>query len=155
MCTWQWSSYEELSRDDLFEILRARQTVFVVEQKCPYQDIDDLDRVSWHLMLWDEVSVGKKELTAYSRVIPPGEKYPEPSIGRVLTLPSARGEGKGRALIQEAIKRTKAEFPHMPIRISAQQYLQRFYANLGFQIVSNPYDEDGITHVEMLRDETA
>lgn len=151
MIEWQWSRFDELSCDDLYEILKARQAVFVVEQECAYQDVDDLDRVSWHLIGWRRQS-DAKSLVAYSRVVFPGQKYPEPSIGRVLTLQSTRGTGLGQRLTHEAISRTTAEYPDAPIRISAQQVQQRFYMQFGFATVSDPYDEDGIPHVEMLRD---
>jgi len=147
---WQWSSFEELSREDLFVILKVRQAVFVVEQNCPYQDADDLDPVSWHLMGWHEGATGR-ELVAYLRVVFPGKKYPEPSIGRVLTTASVRGTGVGKTLTGEAITRIALEYPHMSIRISAQQYLEKFYSEFGFETVSDPYDEDGIPHIEMVR----
>jgi len=147
---WQWSSFEELSREDLFVILKVRQAVFVVEQNCPYQDADDLDPVSWHLMGWHEGATGR-ELVAYLRVVFPGKKYPEPSIGRVLTTASVRGTGVGKTLTGEAITRIALEYPHMSIRISAQRYLEKFYSEFGFETVSDPYDEDGIPHIEMVR----
>ena len=147
---WQWLSFEELSRADLFGILKVRQAVFVVEQNCAYQDADDLDPVSWHLMGWHEGTTGR-ELVAYLRVVFPGKKYPEPSIGRVLTTASVRGTGMGKALTREAITRIALEYPHMSIRISAQRYLEKFYSDFGFEIVSDPYEEDGIPHIEMLR----
>lgn len=150
MLRWQWSSFEELSRHELYEILKARQAVFVVEQNCVYQDIDDLDPVAWHLVGWLQDEAGET-LAAYLRVVFPGSKYPEPSLGRVLTTLSARGTGLGRELLREGITRTLTAFPGASIRISAQQYLEQFYAEFGFQTVSEAYLEDGIPHVEMLR----
>ena len=150
---WQWVSFEELSREELYEVLKVRQTVFVVEQNCAYQDADDLDPVSWHLMGWHESTSGRK-LVAYLRVVFPGKKYPEPSIGRVLTMASVRGAGLGQELMCEAISRTVREYPQQSIRISAQHYLEKFYSGLGFETVSDPYDEDGIPHIEMLRKAT-
>lgn len=147
---WQWLLFEELSREDLFEVLKVRQTVFVVEQNCAYQDADDLDPASWHLLGWREGTTGR-ELVAYLRVVFPGKKYPEPSIGRVLTTASVRGTGVGKVLTGEAITRIAVEYPNMSIRISAQQYLKKFYSGFGFETVSDPYDEDGIPHIEMLR----
>jgi ElaA protein len=147
---WQYSSFDDLSRDTLFEILKVRQAIFVVEQNCAYQDVDDLDPVSWHLMGW-RISSGTKELAAYLRISLPGEKYSEPSIGRVLTAPSFRGTGIGKALMHEGITRTSIEYPGAGIRISAQLYLEKFYSEFGFKKVSAPYDEDGIPHIEMLR----
>ena len=150
---WQWLSFEELSRDDLYKVLKVRQAVFVVEQNCVYQDADDLDPVSWHLMGWRKTTTGR-ELVAYLRVVFPGKKYPEPSIGRVLTTASVRGTGAGKALTREAITRIALEYPQMSIRISAQRYLEKFYSEFGFETVSDPYVEDGIPHIEMLREVT-
>lgn len=151
MLRWQWSSFGELSQYDLLEILKVRQAVFVVEQKCPYQDVDDLDSEAWHLIGWHD-SNAEETLAAYLRVVPPGKKYPEPSLGRVLTASSSRGIGLGRALLDEGIARTALAYPGQGIRISAQQYLEPFYSEVGFKTVSDVYDEDGIPHVEMLRD---
>jgi len=150
---WLWSSFEELSRDDLYEVLKVRQAVFVVEQNCVYQDADDLDSVSWHLMGWHE-GTSRRELVAYLRVVFPGKKYPEPSIGRVLTTASMRGTGAGKELTREAITHIALEYPQMSIRISAQRYLEKFYSEFGFEAVSDPYEEDGIPHIEMLRKAT-
>lgn len=153
MVTWQWSSFEELSRDDLFNILKARQAVFIVEQNCVYQDVDDLDPLSWHLLGWLERPASRL-LVAYSRIIFPGKKFAEPALGRVLTTASVRGTGLGTELTLESIARTMRQYPESPIRISAQRYLEKFYARFGFETVSAPYDEDGIAHIEMLRQAT-
>ena len=150
MIEWQWAAYSDLDRDCLFEILYARQAVFIVEQDCPYQDIDHLDSLSWHLIGWSQ-DAGEKELAAYMRVTIPGEKYPEPSIGRVITTQKARGRGLGNQLMLEGIARIEAEYPNTPIRISAQVYLQKYYRRFGFENVGEPYEEDGIPHIEMLR----
>lgn len=150
MINWEWSSFEALSADDIFEVLKVRQAVFVVEQNCPYPDIDELDRAAWHLMAWQEGSAGRT-LVAYLRVVFPGRKFAEPSIGRVLTAPAARGQGLGKLLIAQGIQHALAEYPAAAIRISAQKRLEKFYAEFGFETVSAPYDEDGIPHIEMLR----
>jgi ElaA protein len=150
MITWQWSCFAELSRDDLFEIVKARQAVFIVEQQCIYQDADELDPLSWHLMGWFDDGA-RRQLIAYARVVLPGKKFVEPSIGRVLISPSFRGRGLGRVLTRETITRTMHQFPDSAIRISAQHYLEKFYSGFGFETVSAPYDEDGIAHVEMVR----
>ena len=148
--TFQWCTFHELTLDQLYEILRARQEVFTVEQDCAYQDADGKDHLSWHLTCWDS-NAESPSLLGYLRVVYPGIKYPEPSIGRVLTREAARGTGLGRELMQHAIRHTHRELPQAAIRISAQLYLQRFYQALGFEQVSTPYDEDGIPHIEMLR----
>lgn len=144
---WQCSSFSELSPKALYEILKARAEVFVVEQQCAYLDMDGTDEHSHHLVLLSEHG----EILAYSRLVPPNIKFQEPSIGRVLTTRGARGKGFGRRLMQESIARVTALYPTLPIRISAQAYLEKFYNDFGFVRVSNDYDEDGIPHLEMLR----
>ncbi|WP_323844735.1 GNAT family N-acetyltransferase [Microbulbifer magnicolonia] len=155
MVRWQWLSFAELSSEQLYEILRARQEVFAVEQHCPYQDADGRDQVSRHLAGWHQAGMHRESdhplLLAYLRVVFPGEKYAEPSIGRVLTTSSARGTGLGRELMRRALRHTQETFPGAPIRISAQQHLEKFYGEFGFVQASEPYDEDGIPHIEMLR----
>ncbi|GAA5442200.1 protein ElaA [Microbulbifer sp. NBRC 101763] len=147
---WQWCSFNELSINQLYEILRVRQEVFTVEQDCPYQDADGKDQHAWHLICWDGNNENP-QIKAYLRVVFPGEKYSEPSIGRVLTAESSRGTGLGKELIYRAVKQTQNEYPNRGIRISAQEHLARFYGEYGFERVSDPYDEDGIPHIEMLR----
>ncbi len=143
---WVWSRLGELAPEQIHAVFGARQAVFVLEQTCLYPDIDGLDLDSWHL-LGSNAGV----LCAYLRVVPPGRKYKEPSIGRVLTVSSVRAKGYGQALMREGIRRTEHCYPNVGIRISAQCYLRRFYENLGFVTVGEPYDEDGIAHQEMLR----
>jgi len=146
--TWEWLPYGALTRDQLYDLISLREEVFVVEQNCPYQDADGRDRHAWHLLGRD----GQGRLLAYLRVVEPGHKYAEPSIGRVVTSPRERRTGFGRALMREGIRRTEAFYPGRGIRISAQQRLEGFYRGFGFRTVSEVYDEDGIPHVEMLRE---
>ena len=153
MIKWQWALFDELSLYELYEIMKVRQAVFAVEQDCVYQDADDLDQVAWHLIGWHEHS-NEKKIVAYLRVVFPQRKFPEPSIGRVLTTPEARGTGLGKALTREVITRIADKYPNTAVRISAQQYLEKFYSAFGFETVSKPYDEDGIPHIEMLRKKT-
>ncbi len=148
--SWQWSSFEDLSRDDLYAIIERRQEVFIIEQQCIYPDIDGIDRKAFHLLGWGERD-GGRQLLAYLRCVFPGVKYPEVSLGRVLTAPIARGTGIGRELLAEGIRHAEQQFPGLRIRISAQLYLEEFYRSFGFVSTSEPYDEDGIPHVEMLR----
>ncbi len=145
--SWTVARYEELSRDLLYSILAARVAVFVVEQNCPYQDLDGLDRHGVHLVAVD----GKKHVLAYARILGPGHRFKEPSIGRVLTTAAGRGRLLGRELMQRALAETGRLFPGQAIRISAQQYLKKFYAGLGFESVGRVYLEDDIPHLEMLR----
>lgn len=143
---WRWQSFSSLTPAELYFILQLRESVFVVEQSCPYLDADGYDNKAHHLTGWD-----KGECVAYLRAFPPGVKYPEASIGRVLTPAVHRRDGHGRRLMVEGIRRVQVEFGQVAIRISAQAYLEPFYGSLGFAFVKGPYQEDGIPHVEMLR----
>lgn len=147
---WQFSRFADLTPFDLYAVLAQRQNVFILEQTCLYPDIDGYDLDAHHLLGWHSVE-GKRQLAACLRVLAPGAKYDEMSLGRVLTTPAARGSGAGRTLLEEGIARAEALYPGHRIRIGAQQYLERFYASFGFDTVSAPYDEDGIMHVDMLR----
>lgn len=147
---WQFSRFADLTPFDLYEVLAQRQNVFILEQTCLYPDIDGYDLEAHHLLGWRTVD-GKRGLAAYLRVLAPGAKYDEMSIGRVITTPAARGTGAGRALIDQGIMHAQALYPGHRIRIGAQQYLERFYGSFGFETVSAPYDEDGIMHIDMLR----
>jgi ElaA protein len=98
---------------------------------------------------------GARTLAAYLRIVDPGAKFAEPSLGRIVTAPAFRATGLGGLLVAEGIARARVLYPGLPIRIGAQQYLERFYGGFGFRTVSPPYDEDGILHVEMLRDAEA
>ena len=147
---WQWSAYEELSRDELYAILARRQEVFVIEQQCIYPDMDGIDPHAFHLMGWGEVG-GKRELLAYLRCVHPGIKFTEVSLGRGLSAPAARGTGIGRAMMAEALRQAECVYQGQAIRISAQLYLEKFYAGFGFVSIGAPYEEDDIPHIEMLR----
>ncbi|KUJ84387.1 GNAT family N-acetyltransferase [Microbulbifer flavimaris] len=150
MLNWQWSRFEDLTAQQLYTILQLRQEVFVVEQDCAYQDVDGIDQHSWHLAAWRNEGE-EPALLAYLRVVDPGQKYTEPSIGRVLTAQPARGTGLGRELMSRALILCDEQFDGGAIRISAQLYLADFYSEFAFERVSEPYDEDGIPHIEMLR----
>jgi len=139
---WHDRAFGELTVHELYAITTLRERVFVVEQRCVYLDADGVDPASRHL--WAE-EVG--ELRAYLRLVPAGVKYREVSIGRVIIAPEARGTGLGKELVRRGI----AAAGTVPIRIGAQAHLERFYADLGFARVGEPYDEDGIPHLEMVR----
>ena len=145
---WRWCPFDELSVFELQAIYMARQQVFAIEQACAYLDADGFDETSWHLAAW---SPAHKVPLAYARVVHPGQKYAEPSIGRVITTAAARGTGLGRELMRRAIEGCTGAFTGLGIRISAQTRLEPFYAGLGFIAVGVPYLEDGIPHTEMLR----
>lgn len=146
---WRWSRFDALSVYELDAIYRARQQIFTVEQNCPFVDADGFDPVSWHLAAWS--AAPPESPRAYARVVIPGQKYAEPSIGRVVTTMSQRGTGLGRELMRRAIVACEQTFPGQAIRISAQSRLERFYGGFGFVSVGTPYLEDDILHTEMLR----
>lgn len=146
MMNWQCLTFAELTSERLYQILKIRQEVFAVEQQSVYLDVDGKDIEALHLF-----TTRGTDIIAYCRLLPPGLKYPEPSIGRVLTAPSARGSGTGRALMQYALEVCNTHYQGSGIRISAQLYLEDFYSSLGFSRCSEPYGEDGIPHIEMLK----
>ena len=146
MIKWICKKFDELRPDELYASLQLRNEVFVVEQNCVYQDLDDKDQLAWHLMGWK----GNK-LVAYTRLIPPGVSYPEASIGRVVTSPSARRTGLGRDLMMRSLQEMKKLFNDGPVRLGAQLYLKDFYISLGFVQTSEVYLEDGIEHIEMVK----
>lgn len=145
---WRWCPFDELSAVELQNIYMARQLVFVLEQECVYLDADGYDEGSFHLAAWSEAH---RVPLAYARVLRPGLKYAEPSIGRILTSAAARGSGLGRELVRRAIAHCEQAFPGCGIRISAQSRLVAFYVEVGFLPIGDPYLEDGIPHTEMLR----
>lgn len=145
--SWKIVDWEGLTKDDLYAFLSLRAEVFVVEQDCPYQDVDGKDQKSLHVLGFDESG----DLIAYSRVVLAGISYPEISIGRVVTHPKKRKGGMGKALMQATLDTIQEQFDNPPIRISAQEYLIQFYEAFGFEQVSEMYLEDDIPHVEMLK----
>lgn len=141
---WRW--FGELPAAELYELLKLRQDVFVIEQRCLYPELDGKDQPSIHLLVRD----GDGRLAGCARIVPPGARYPEPSIGRLVVRPDARGKGLAREIMLEAIARCRELHPGRAVRIQAQKYLEKFYASLGFVTVTEPYDEEGIIHVDML-----
>lgn len=148
MIDWQWSAYAALSKPDLYAIIQQRQQVFILEQRCLYLDLDGLDLSAWHLLGWQGQG-NERELVAYLRCLPPGVRYPEPSLGRILTTQTVRGAGIGREIVARGIAHAQHSFPGQLIRIAAQLHLQAFYAQFGFVPISEAYDEDGIPHLDM------
>ena len=143
---WTLKNFNDLTPGELYAALQLRNEVFVVEQNCVFQDADDKDQGSYHLLGYYD---GK--LVAYTRLVPPGHIYDEPSIGRVVTSPSARGSGAGKELMKESIHQAYALFGIKPIKIGAQLYLKKFYEGFGFKQVSDSYLEDGIPHIYMIK----
>ena len=146
MINWVLKKFNDLSPHELYAILQLRNEVFAIEQNCVYPDMDDKDQPSEHLMGWR-----KEKLIAYTRLIPPGIVYTEPSIGRVVTAPSVRSEGIGKQLMDLSIGHIYKIYGTIPVKIGAQLYLQKFYSNFGFLPASDVYLEDGIEHIEMVK----
>jgi ElaA protein len=143
---WIVLPFSKLSLNQLYELLKLRMEVFVVEQNCPYQDNDGKDEKSYHLMGINSEGI----LVAYARVLPAGLTFEEVSIGRVCTSASVRKNGSGKELMQQALLFIKNTFGNVPVRIGAQLYLKRFYSGLGFSAEGEEYLEDNIPHVEMV-----
>ena len=143
---WSLQPFDSLTVSQLYSILAARAAVFVVEQNCPYQDMDAVDAHSLHLTAWQ----GEK-VAAYLRIVPPAMKFAEPSIGRVLTSSDFRTTGLGRQLMRRGVEYLDELYPKQTARIGAQAHLQHFYGEFGFVTDSDIYMEDGIPHVEMVR----
>jgi ElaA protein len=148
---WRLARFDELGVDDLYAALALRCRVFVLEQG-PYLDPDGKDQHSAHLLCRDGGPAGP--LVAYLRIVDPGLRFDEPSIGRVITAPEVRGTGLGRTLMKKGIETCRMLWPAQGIRISAQARLEDFYQSMGFITVGEPYGEDTIPHVEMLLPET-
>jgi ElaA protein len=144
---WTTKAFKDLTVDDYFELLHLRVAVFVVEQDCPYQEVDEKDRQSFHL-------IGKTdsgEVIAVTRVLPQGVSYDEISIGRVALKKEYRGKGIADTLMIETFQFIEKKFGKQPIRISAQEYLLNYYNKHDFKQVGKGYLEDDIPHIEMLR----
>ena len=143
---WKIKTFSELNTTELYEIIKARINVFVVEQDCPYPDLDDYDQKAIHL--WAEKD---GEVLAYCRIFDKGIKYNETSIGRVVTTEEARGTGLGKQLIKYALDIIENRLGTPEVRISAQDYLLKFYSDFGFEDTGKKYLEDNIPHTEMFR----
>jgi len=143
---WRWLRFAELGVDGVYDMLALRCQVFILEQGA-YQDPDGLDRDGWHWLGRDAGGT----LRAYLRVLDPGIKYAEPSVGRVVLDKALRGTGLADTLVGGGVARCVQAWPGQGIRISAQAHLQRFYGRHGFVAVGEPYLEDMIAHIEMWR----
>ena len=160
-CEWQWHTFDDLTGRQVYDVLKLRQEVFVVEQRCVFADIDGIDEQCWHLLgagldVRHLQGVGHLGLLAYLRLLPPGVSHHPPAdgpaIGRVVTHAGARGHGIGRALMLEGMRKAGELYPGLPLRVMAQVYLRHFYESLGFRAASQPYDDDGIPHIDMVLD---
>ncbi len=146
MIKWILKKFDDLTPLELYSILQLRNEVFVVEQNCVFQDADNKDQLSYHLMGWNN-----EVLIAYARIIPAGVAYNLPSIGRVVTSPRVRRNGTGKILMKESIEAIEKIFGNVSIQLGAQLYLKKFYESFGFIQSSDIYPEDGIEHIEMIR----
>lgn len=145
---WEIKSFSNLSLNELYDIIKVRSEVFQIEQNCLYLDLDDIDIHCFHLFLKNDFN---SSIVSYCRIIPPNIRYPEVSIGRVLTILPKRNEGLAREMMEIAIQFVQKTWPQQNIQISAQVYLEEFYHSLRFQTISDVYLEDNvIEHVKML-----
>lgn len=134
--------FSQLSAEELFEIYRLRVSVFIVEQRCPYQDVDDADRTAYHLWLRDENGIA-----AYARLLPPGVTFPTAAIGRVIAV--RRRCGLGTRIVDAAVNAAREKLSADVITIEAQVYARSLYEKAGFVQTSEEFLEDGIPHVQM------
>jgi len=142
---WKSASFDQLSTQELYQILKLRVDIFVVEQECPYEELDGKDKDAIHVMGYEH-----NELVAYARLFGPGVYYTAAAaIGRVAVKKKYRGQQLGNAIMTESYKLLKSLHGNVAVQLAAQQYLEDFYARLGFEVISEPYDWDGIVHVDM------
>ena len=171
---WRWKPFPELTAVEVYDMLEARNVVFVVEQQCIYHDIDGLDKDAWHLFAYsrendtnatnasqaDEAEHASHAggaqalaqaptLAGYLRVLLPDASDADIRIGRVLTTPAFRRIGLGSAMLEQALKHIVAQWPDAAIKLHAQAHLQMFYGAFGFEPISDVHDEDGIPHIWM------
>ncbi|MGG0027699.1 GNAT family N-acetyltransferase [Bacillus safensis] len=144
---WTCQTFEQLSKEDLYLILMERVNVFVVEQTCPYPEIDHRDQEALHLIAKENGTI-----VAYCRIFQNGIMYKEASIGRILVTQAGRKKGYGKMLLVKALEKL-SELGETSVKIQAQAYLKSFYESFGFKAVSDVYDEDGIPHLDMVKTE--
>lgn len=138
--------FDQLTLNELYNLLRLRNEVFIVEQKCPYQDLDNKDYKAHHLLIYKE-----EKLVAYSRIFPEKVSFNEASIGRIIVCKELRSTGLGKILMKKSIESLFAIHGEQPIRIGAQFYAVPFYKKFGFETDGDIYLEDHIEHIEMIR----
>ncbi|ACC70043.1 GNAT family N-acetyltransferase [Paraburkholderia phymatum] len=147
---WRWKAFDDLTNVEVYDMLAARAAVFIIEQNCLYDDVDGLDTDAWHLLAYGDHAPGARvPLAGYLRVLLPDSRDSDIRIGRVLTTARFRGQGLGRAMLEQALGHIDAQWPATPIRLHAQAHLQAFYGAFGFEPVSDVHEEDGIPHIWM------
>lgn len=144
---WTLKKFQDLSVQEFHDIVQLRLDIFVVEQNCPYLDLDGKDEIAYHL--FGTTDQGK--IVAYTRLFAPGDYYDEAAIGRVVVHKEFRHEGLGFELMSRSVQQIESLFNTKNIRIGAQQYLRKFYESLGFIPTGENYIEDGIPHMYMIR----
>ncbi|WNF38210.1 GNAT family N-acetyltransferase [Bacillaceae bacterium IKA-2] len=144
---WKLKTFEQLTNSELYNIIKERTNIFVVEQNCPYPELDDMDQAAYHLFCETE-----SQINAYCRIIPKGHKYREVSIGRVIVTKEYRRTGIGSIVMRKAIDFVEKEMSETIIKIQAQDHLRNFYGSFGFKVISEVYLEDGIPHIDMIID---
>ena len=142
---WKLKQFDELTLQELYNILKERTAVFVVEQNCPYLEVDGKDPDSYHLFLEKN-----GEIIAYLRILPAGVSYKEVSFGRVFVKKEYRGQGLAYRLVQKALDFIQKDLGERTVKIQAQDYLKKFYGSFGFKAISDTYLEDNIPHIDML-----
>lgn len=146
---WKFKKYNELTLDEFHAILQLRINVFVVEQNCPYSELDNKDKLAYHLFAFTEEN--PDEIIAYTRIFRPGDYYKQAAFGRVVVHPQYRQKQLGRKLIQKTINKIEENFNTSTIKIGAQTYLRKFYDSYEFKQIGDEYLEDGIPHIYMIR----
>lgn len=139
-------TFEELTKQELYDLLQLRSAVFVVEQDCVYQDLDGKDTKALHVL-----GFKNDKLVAYTRIFGPGVYFEQASIGRVIVAKNERRHDYGNQIMKASINAIKERFNETTIKISAQCYLDKFYTNLGFKAIGDTYLEDGIPHISMIK----
>ncbi len=142
----QAKTFEELTKKELYQIMRLRSEVFVVEQNCAYQDLDNKDQTAIHVL-----GIKDDQIVAYTRMFAPGHYFDNTSIGRVVVAGDQRKHGYGKQIMEASLSFAEQRFSPSKIEISAQTYLVKFYSELGFKTMGEEYLEDGIPHVRMLK----
>lgn len=145
---WCWYGLEDMKPVLLYDLLALRETIFVVEQSCIYQELDGLDKIAEHLLVTQPVSQ-KDTVVACLRILPPAGKGGSVRIGRVAVSSEWRKQGLARSMVQNAIDRIRLDYPSCGIYLDAQTYLQGFYLSLGFRVCGDEFLEDGIPHIPM------
>lgn len=142
----QVKSFQELSLEEFHDIVALRIQIFIIEQNCPYQEVDGKDKLAHHLFFKNETD----EIIAVTRILPQGISYEEVAIGRVVVHEDYRGTGLGSQLMSDSMNFVRDKYGEVPVRLSAQKHLENYYGNHGFKSTGKEYLEDGIPHVEML-----